>query len=212
MNENPLADYFDQCAEEGIFDGFSIQELPVVQEILDRMTLHPGDRIVEPGCGSGRLTEMLASLVGPEGKVLSFDISPKMVEQCLARKLPQNVEILRSGGEKLPAEDESFDAVICVNAFPHFENRDAALREFHRILRSNGVLWIAHTRSREWVNSLHSSSDEVIRTHLLPTENEFEVLLRENGFSLEFLDDLPDRYLLKATIAARGSAEPESKE
>lgn len=197
LSSNPVADYFDRCADEGIFEAFSPEELPVAKELLEQMNIQCEDEVAEPGCGVGRLTEMLAELVGPEGKVFAFDISPRMVETCLARGLPPHVEIARASATNLPLPAGEFDAVVCHNTFPHLEDKPAALREFHRVLRAEGVLWIAHSRSREWVNSLHSSIG-VLATHLLPDRTEFQRFLRETGFALQFLHDLPDRFLLKA--------------
>ena len=205
MTEKPgnqssaVAAYFDRCADEGVFHEFSAEELTVAKELLEQMNIKPGDKIIEPGCGAGRLTEMLAELVGPEGKVFGFDISPRMVERCRQRGLPSQVEIACASATDIPVGDGQFDAVVCHNTFPHFEDKPAALREFHRVLREDGVLWIVHSRSREWVNSLHSSIGGVLATHLLPDKPELERLLRETGLSLQFLHDLPDRYLLKAT-------------
>lgn len=200
-NGNPLADYFDRCADEGVFDEFSTEESPIVEQLLEQMNIQPGQKIVEPGCGAGRLTERLAEMVGPKGKVFAFDISPRMVEKCLVRNLSENVEITRACATDLPLADGEFDAVICLNTFPHLENHPGVLREFRRILREGGVLWVAHTHSREWVNSLHSSIGGVLATHLLPTDAEFEKLLRKGGFSLQFLQDLPDRFVLKGSPA-----------
>jgi len=200
-NRDPVAEYFDRRAEEGIFEAFSPEELPIARELLQQMDIEPGDAIVEPGCGEGRLTRLLAEKVGSKGKVFAFDISPRMVEKCLAREFPPQVEIAEADASNLPLPDGEFDAVVCHNTFPHLEERPAALREFRRVLGEGRVLWIVHTHSREWVNALHSSIGGVLASHLLPSEAEFEKLLREAGFSLEFLRDLPDRYLLKAVRA-----------
>jgi len=197
-----VAAYFDRCADEGAFDEFSCEELPVVEELLRQMNIQAGDKIVEPGCGTGRLTRLLAEMVGPKGKIFAFDVSPRMIEKCLARNLPPQVEIARAEATNLPFPDGQFDGVVCLNTFPHFENHPAVLKEFRRLLRKNGVLWVAHTHSREWVNSLHSSLGGILATHLLPDRREFEGLLRRTGFSVEFLQDLADRYLLKAVSAS----------
>ncbi|NQT83111.1 methyltransferase domain-containing protein [bacterium] len=199
-NHNPLADYFDRCADEGVFEKFSPEELPIAKDLLREMNIQAGQKIIEPGCGEGRLTGLLAEMVGPQGKVFAFDISPRMVEKCLTRNLPPQAEIARTCATNLPLPDGEFHAVVCLNTFPHLEDRPAALGEFRRVLCREGILWIAHTRSREWVNSLHSSIGGVLTGHLLPTDAEFDNLLRQTGFSLEFLRDLPDRYLLKAVL------------
>lgn len=198
-NRDPVADYFDHCAEEGIFEEFSPEELPVVRELFQQMEILPGQKIVEPGCGEGRLTKFLSDLVEAEGKVFAFDISVRMVEKCRARGFPKHVEVAQARVSELPLPDGEFDAIVCLNTFPHFEDRPAALRELRRVLRKEGLLWVAHTRSREWVNSLHASIGGVLSTHLIPTEGEFNALFQESGFRMEFLRDLRDRYLVKAS-------------
>lgn len=52
--------------------------------ILLRLNIHPGCLVIEAGSGSGGLTQMLASSVGLDGHVFSYDNRPEM--QNLARK------------------------------------------------------------------------------------------------------------------------------
>jgi tRNA (adenine57-N1/adenine58-N1)-methyltransferase len=52
--------------------------------ILLRLNIHPGSRVIEAGTGSGGLTQVLATYVGPDGHVYSYDNREEM--QNLARK------------------------------------------------------------------------------------------------------------------------------
>ena len=68
------------------------------QKKLDRLFSHVGSlegmTVLEPGCGTGRLTKVLSKQVGSEGKVVAMDISPQMVEAAKARvSNHHNVEI-----------------------------------------------------------------------------------------------------------------------
>jgi ubiquinone/menaquinone biosynthesis C-methylase UbiE len=58
-------------------------------------------------------------------------------------KLP-GTEIKRGNlDEKLPFEDDSFDYTVCIEGLEHIENPANAIREFARLLKSNGVLIIS---------------------------------------------------------------------
>ena len=52
--------------------------------ILTNMSVGPGQRVLEAGTGSGSMTVALAHFVGPQGKVVSYEIRPEF--QKLARK------------------------------------------------------------------------------------------------------------------------------
>jgi tRNA (adenine57-N1/adenine58-N1)-methyltransferase len=52
--------------------------------ILTNMSVGPGQRILEAGTGSGSMTVAMAHLVGPQGKVVTYEIRPEF--QKLARK------------------------------------------------------------------------------------------------------------------------------
>ncbi len=47
-------------------------------------------------------------------------------------------------GEKLPCKDEEFDFIVSVHSFEHFDNQDAVLKEWLRVLRIGGIISIVH--------------------------------------------------------------------
>ncbi|HEX3801286.1 MAG TPA: methyltransferase domain-containing protein [Solirubrobacteraceae bacterium] len=49
------------------------------RQLLDRLALRGDEVVLDAGCGSGRVTEMLIDLV-PEGRVYAVDVAPSMVE------------------------------------------------------------------------------------------------------------------------------------
>jgi protein-L-isoaspartate(D-aspartate) O-methyltransferase len=51
-----------------------------VREMLSLLDVHPGQRVLDVGCGSGWTTALLAHLVGPGGTVLGVEIVPELVE------------------------------------------------------------------------------------------------------------------------------------
>jgi demethylmenaquinone methyltransferase/2-methoxy-6-polyprenyl-1,4-benzoquinol methylase len=125
--------------------------------LLRQAELEPGQWVLEPGCGTGRLTRLLAEAVGPRGRVLALDISPKMVAACRLRvgHLEQ-VEVIQTSLEIFWAPPASSDRVICYQVFPHFDDQAAALRRLAGFLRPDGIVVVAHFMGPDKVNEAHA--------------------------------------------------------
>jgi ubiquinone/menaquinone biosynthesis C-methylase UbiE len=111
--------------------------------VLERAGIRPGMRVLDAGCGPGRVTVPASALVGPSGRVVAVDIQRGMLEKLRDRvetKGLANVELVLTGlGDgKLPAE--MFDVALLVTVLGEIPDRRAALREIRRSLRPGGVL------------------------------------------------------------------------
>ena len=199
---------FDQVAIDTRWHEFTAAERRTVDAFVRRWRIQPGDRVLEPGCGAGRLTEVLAALTGPAGRVVAFDFSPAFLRLTARRKLPQQVILHTARAETLPLAPASFDHVVCFNVFPHLTPQAAMARRFAAALRPGGVFWIAHTCSREFVNAIHRRGPASLRKHLLPAPRLLERLLREAGLEEIEIEDGADRFLARAVQPASAVAPP----
>ena len=59
---------------------------PLVAGLVESMPLAEGDLVIEPGCGTGLVSELIVQKIGPTGKLLALDISPRMIELALEKK------------------------------------------------------------------------------------------------------------------------------
>lgn len=100
-------------------------------------------RLLDVGCGTGNL--LLSLTRDPlAAELVGLDYSPEMVQRC-RRKFTEadadgRLRIVHGDAENLPFEDGFADVVTCCNSFHHYPHQPAVVREFHRVLRPDGLL------------------------------------------------------------------------
>ena len=83
------------------------------------MRLHPGDTVVEIGCGTGLNFSLLRDAVGAQGKVIGVDITAEMLDRAkrrVARNAWSNVELVHSDAASYEFP-EATDGVLSTLAF-----------------------------------------------------------------------------------------------
>ena len=193
------AGFFDRQADAPWSDAeYTPEELDKIEQLFSRLSLAPGLRALEPGCGTGRVTRLLAERVGPEGTVIALDISANMIEKCRARTRGlKNVTALHAALEDLELEPESFDLVLCFNVFPHLDDQPAAVKRFQRLLVPGGRLAIFHLQPSSFINDLHRKAGTTVEKDLIPGEPELRAMLEAAGFTPLAFEDT-DRFFVLA--------------
>jgi len=114
-----------------------------------------GCRILDLGCGAGRDCYLAAQLVGESGSVVGIDMTDEQLET--ARKHTQwhadkfgyakaNTEFKQGYIERLneiDLEDKSFDVIISNCVINLSPDKEAVLREAHRVLKVGGELYFS---------------------------------------------------------------------
>jgi len=103
---------------------------------LQRLTLKPGDRLLDVACGTGIVACAALDRVGPSGSVTGLDRNDGML--AVARCKAPAVDWRTGRAEALPFPDGHFDAVSCQFGLMFFEDRLMALKEIMRVLRPGG--------------------------------------------------------------------------
>jgi ubiquinone/menaquinone biosynthesis C-methylase UbiE len=127
---------------------YRIQELLGLgkpEKQLVHAPIEAGARLVEWGCGPGRVTIPLAKLVGPSGTVLAVDIQPlalEIVGRKAARAGLDNVETLLFASHPAPISTASADVVVLIDTFHAVTDREELLSDIARILKPSGALFM----------------------------------------------------------------------
>ena len=114
---------------------------PVVEAVVRRGALRPGDRVLDLGTGTGSVALLAAARVTPGGSVLGVDLSPEMLAVARRRAAAEGVGrcTFREGrAEKVPADAGAFDVVLASLSLMYVIDRAAAAREIARVLRAGG--------------------------------------------------------------------------
>ena len=144
-----MATFFDKLAP--IWDN-SPHEYDKREEIVSMMRLPPHSVIVDAGCGKGIMFEHLLK-TNPD-KIIAVDISGEMLR--LAKKLFKSSRIEFIHDDFLSATLPILDAVVIFNSYPHFLDKKTLAEKLASSLKKNGILIIAHSRSKVEVNSIHN--------------------------------------------------------
>jgi demethylmenaquinone methyltransferase/2-methoxy-6-polyprenyl-1,4-benzoquinol methylase len=101
-----------------------------------------GDRVLDLAGGTGDIAALLSRIVGKQGLVMLTDINEAMLEvgrrRLEDRGIVGNVAYALVNAEALPFDDNEFDAVTIAFGLRNVTDKDAALREMHRVLRPGG--------------------------------------------------------------------------
>jgi trans-aconitate 2-methyltransferase len=126
-------------------------------EQLDRLELDPDEVVLDAGCGSGRVTGLLADRV-PDGRVYAVDVAPSMVEHARtalgdrATVLFQDLVAL-----ELP---EPVDAAFSNATFHWIHDHEALFARLHDVMKPGGRL-VAQCGGKGNIDAFRAAADSV---------------------------------------------------
>jgi SAM-dependent methyltransferase len=136
-----------------IWDEHSDRAFAELQEPLDRqlsplghaaqraLAAKPGEQVLDIGCGAGQTSLELAEMVGANGHVLGFDISPACltIAKTRAAAAPQ-VEFILGDAQTYDFPQKKFDAVFSRFGVMFFADPVAAFANIRGALKPGGRL------------------------------------------------------------------------
>ena len=123
----------------------------------------PGDfagRLLEVPVGTGVLSMPVWKTL-PDAEIVCLDYSEKMMESAARRAEElsiKNVRFQQGDVGRLPFPDGSFDAVVSLNGFHAFPDKEAAYRETQRVLKKGGLFTGCF-----YVKDANAHTDKMIR-------------------------------------------------
>jgi demethylmenaquinone methyltransferase/2-methoxy-6-polyprenyl-1,4-benzoquinol methylase len=101
-----------------------------------------GDRVLDLAGGTGDIAALLSGIVGSNGQVVLTDINEAMLDvgrrRLEDRGIVGNITYALVNAETLPFDDNEFNAVTIAFGLRNVTDKDAALREMHRVLKPGG--------------------------------------------------------------------------
>lgn len=139
------------------YAGHSEMQFRVAVNALSFLDFPPHAKILDIGCGDGKITKYIADLAG--GPVVGVDRSPSMLET--AKTLAGGrLSFQQADATALPFESQ-FDRIVSFNCLHWVPEITTALEQIHKALVPGGIacLVIAPTQSRY---KIHDVLDQVV--------------------------------------------------
>lgn len=172
----------------------------IAHRVVCHAFLKPGESVADLGAGAGLLVKMLASAVGPAGRVYAVDASQECLagieNECAIMKM-DNVLAVTGRLEDLPLDSGTIDAAVCRSALAYSVDRVKSVAEMKRVLKPRGRFSVFEPLmgEMEWRNEKAAGEDFL----------KAERLLRERRAPLAL-----DRSRARGTFTAGGLDDFES--
>lgn len=160
--------------------------LPWAVDLVDRVGVRRGDRVLDVACGTGAVARVAAESVGDGGRVAGLDVNRGML--AVARSLQPagaGIEWHEGSALELPFDDREFGVVLCQLGLQFFPDRPAALLEMRRVSTPGGRVAASVFTAIDRNPATHALSDALDR-HL----GEGASLAKRNEHSLADPEEL----------------------
>lgn len=185
-------EFFDSMAENWDKDKNISPEK--YRRIVRELMIENGNRILDVGTGTGVLIHFLLES-GKNIEIYAIDYSKKMIEKFKEKGFPENVKGFVMDIHKTDFEDNFFDRIVANACFPHFDDKEKAVKEIYRILKKDGIFLISHPNGRKFVNQLHRKIYPVNKD-IIPSVKKLKRFIEKIGFELIKSIDEDDFFLI----------------
>ena len=182
------------------YEQVSVRQFNHGKVLIAALRIKSGERVLDIGCGTGRLGDYVANIVAPGGQVVGVDPLPLRIDIAAKKNPLFKAQVGRA--EDLSAfADASFDVVYLNSVFHWVPDKPRALAEVRRVLKPGGRFGVnsadedrphqSATLVREAVREeglTESAAASGFGTNYRVSKSELALLLKEAGFVDEKLD------------------------
>ncbi|MEU4157465.1 class I SAM-dependent methyltransferase [Actinoplanes sp. NPDC026670] len=171
-------------------------DMPRYTEAVRLAGVRPGHVVLDVGCGTGRALPALAAAAGPAGRVIGLDFTPGMLAAARRAGRDECATLVLADARRLPVADATADVIFAAGLVHHLPDPEAGLAELARATRPGGILAIFHPTGRAQLAARHGRT---LRPGEPLSEERLAPLLAAAGWTLDHYEDIPDRFLARAT-------------
>jgi ubiquinone/menaquinone biosynthesis C-methylase UbiE len=160
-------------------------------QIIEAISLEPGQNIADIGSGGGYFSLRFAKIVGEEGKVYAVDTNPNLlnfVKNSAKAKGLDNVIPTIASGDSLAIPEKSLDFIFMRNVTHHLHDRIKYFKDLKKYLRSEGKIIVIEYNRGKPLSFLRIFGHYVLKEIIQQEMNEAGYI-----FMKEF-DFLPDQH------------------
>jgi ubiquinone/menaquinone biosynthesis C-methylase UbiE/uncharacterized protein YbaR (Trm112 family) len=135
------------------FRTLGVDEGALRSEMVDRLAIRPGDKVLETGAGTGRDSLLLGARLGPEGELHVLDLFDKMLEHAMVKLQSLRARVIPcvANAVHLPYPDRYFDAYYHVGGFNTFSDKRRAFAEIARVVKPGGRVIVGDESIAPWL-------------------------------------------------------------
>jgi ubiquinone/menaquinone biosynthesis C-methylase UbiE len=170
----------------------SREDIPaaLMESLMIRNILFEGKKVADLGAGTGAFTRKMAMR---KAEVVGIEPSVELLEAAESLNITKNFTIpyIQGSAEATGLEDSKFDIVTVMRAW-HWFDREKAIYEIKRVLKSNGLLLVIDSgflNGSAEVGKTFEMLTKYVEGGLIPAGSKADSRQRINGFPVEWFEE-----------------------
>lgn len=141
-------------------------------------------RVLDIGCGTGRLTIPLQQMT--QAEIYGLDLSKEMLEKAKSKRGADEIHWVLGDAKALPFPEKFFDCTFMCLVLHHIDDKAQAIKEMHRVLKHGGrsLIWTSpHQQIKGFLLNEFFPSLQKIDLNRFPSIPVIESLMESVGYA-----------------------------
>ncbi len=164
-----------QCSFTSIDEAHNYQEISSLENkdgmsLIDLVNPEKGAKILDLGCGTGFLSNVLAELVGPKGLVVAVDPDVERLAVAKSRYTKNNLHFIEGSAEDFPRDD--YDIIFCNHVLHWVRKRSTVFAKMAGLVKPGGKIAFNYTIQHSHSEDKYGFISTSFRQKLLGRESD----------------------------------------